>query len=307
MSSTRPGAPGGTTGLVVVGSIIWALDDSSAGRPGYLMRATTTSPHLKRVAQVGTYASGLAATRDRVWVVNGTGDPRDHAYKDSTVDEFDTSAHLLHEYRLVGAVSVAARGLKAWVNVPQGSPKATPGFPGFGSTTIDELSGGHIRSLTTIWWTVIAQAPMLGVLSNGQLATVTSGLGDSTKVWFIDSNTGRHIATTSVNLSGLPSLTIDGTDVLISVTSVATGGIAMVTPTTARVLVRCGNPTSVAASTLGAWTLSTKDSGAPAVARISETGCGPRTTLSGAGGTAQVTADGTSAWVLSLTSLSRVR
>jgi hypothetical protein len=290
---------------VVSGGVIWALEDSSAGRPGYLLRASTTRPKLVRVVKVGTYASGLAVTRDRVWVVNGTADPRDHAYKDSTVDEFRSDGRLLHEYRLAGAVSIAARGQTAWVNVPQSAPTGTSQPPKHGSTAIDELSAGRIKPVTTIWWTVTGDAPMLGLLPNGQLATVTSGPEGMTKVWFIDPNTARHAATT-VKLAGVPSLAIDGNDVLVAVSSVATGGIARVTATTSRLIPGCGNPQGVAASTTGDWALNDTDNGAPGVARISARGCGAETTLSGVNGVAQIASDRSSAWVLSLTRLSRV-
>ena len=303
VSNTKPGAPGGTVGLVLANGVLWGLDDSGAGQPGYLLRATTAHPHLVRVAKIGTYASGLAVTNDRVWVVNGSGDPRDHAYKDSTIDEFDTSARLLREYKVPGAASITARGHDAWVNIPQSAPPVTAGL---GSTAIDALSAGRVRHLTNIAWTVAAQAPTIGLLPDGRLVTLTSGSGDTTSVWFLDPSTGRHLATTTVELSGLASLAVRGNDVLVAVGSVTTGGVADVTATTARVLPHCGNPDSVAASVSSQWALSTVAQGAVAVSRVTSAGCGPLLTLGGAGGTAQIAADGPTAWILSVASLTRV-
>lgn len=305
VSSTPVVLPGGAAGLVVVGQTLWALEPSSAGQPGQLLRATTADPRLGVVASVGTYASGLAATPTRVWVAAPGSDPRDHAVLSDTVQEFDNAGHLLRSYHVLGASAVAASGDTAWVLAYQSS----------GTARVYELSAGAMRPLATLG---TANPPPPGVnpmqlTGDGGLAvavTNVAGAGIPVRLWLLDAATGATRSRVDLPFPGWASVAVQGSRVLVAGSAEAGQGGGVVAVQGEKVTTLDGCPTdralAVAASTQQAWLLDTETGG---TWLLGATGCAPGRLTQPAtplGGAATLAVPDQDAWVLAGGSLMRL-
>jgi hypothetical protein len=299
VSSTAEHVAGGVTGLAVRDGTIWALEASSAGHPGWLLRGTSKDPRFHRFAKVGTYAGGLAVTADREWVVNGTGSPRDKAFRSGTVDEYDTKGQVLHEYLVPNAVSVVAKGHRAWVMVLE---------PGTGVTRIDVLTNGTATKLTQLTPNAIANNGnnTLALRTDGRLVAITM-TAKAPHVWVLDAKSGRYISSTAIAINGTPSLAIVGDSAYVSAAA-TDGGVVFVQGSTARTLPNCGRYTQgVAASTGLAWTLDELHDRVDGVARVSSAGCGDYLQVPDVDGSRAMVASGHDLWVLTTIRLYLIR
>jgi hypothetical protein len=244
---------------VVAGQTLWAVEASGAGQPGRLLRATTADPRLSPVARVGTYTSGLAATRARVWVASPSSDPRDHAALADTVQEFDAVGHLLRTYPMPGASAVTADGDTAWVLASQDS----------GVVRVYRLSTGSVRLLATLG-TAIVPPPSwnpLQLTGDGSLAVVVNnvaGAGTPARLWLLDAATGATRGRVDLPFTGWASVAVQGSRVLVAGSGSSQAGQAggVVAVQDGKVTTLSGCPTdravTTAASAQQGWLVDTE-------------------------------------------------
>lgn len=291
------------------GNSIWAISGSSAGRPGHLWVAGPDRPDLRQLADVGTYPTSLAVVPGREWVVNDAAAPNDNAYKAGTVDEFDASGRLVHEYQLPknpGGVYVTAHGTDAWTLTPMNA-----------TVVVTHLANGRQNVIATLTEPNNADMITVGIAlrGDGRLAVLTDSTNPSgLQLWTVDPGSGAATGPITLPLGAWAegsSLAVQGDRVLVAGRNDGSAAPALVAVDAAGVhpLTGCGTLTvSVAADATGAW-LTTADgdtSQGLIVAPVGDAGCGPGLRLPGSGATPATGAWTGNVLVLSASTLSGV-
>ena len=268
------------------GNSIWAISGSSAGRPGHLWAADPERPDLRQLADVGTYPTSLAVVPGREWVVNDAAAPNDNAYKAGTVDEFDASGRLVHEYQLPknpGFVYVTARGTDAWTLMPRNA-----------TVVVTHLANGRQDVIATLTEPNKADVITVGIAlrGDGRLAVLTYSTNPTgLQLWTVDPTSGAATGPTALPLGAWAegsSLAVQGDRVLVAGRNDGSTAPALVAVDAAGVhpLTGCGALTvSVAADATGAWltTAAGDTSQGLVVAPVGESGCGAGLRLPGSG------------------------
>jgi hypothetical protein len=228
---------------------IWIAAAAATGRPGTLYYASPETPNPTPVAELGRYANDLAVTTTREWVANRGTDTPGTPTKPNTVQEFDTSGQLLHEYPVPGLLYVAARGSDAWALAQEGD-----------RAVVYRLSGGDLRRLTDLAGVTDIEpgSHHLAVRRDGRvLALAQDAASKGFALWSIDPTTGAHDAPTPVPFTRGPmSVGVNGDRVLVSGNQNTAGLLTLVSVDAAgvRPITNCGNwPVTLAANDDGAW------------------------------------------------------
>jgi len=252
---------------------IWIATRANQGRPGQLYAASPEFPNPAPVAELGRYASDLAVTSSREWVSNRGEDTPGTPTKPNTVQEFDTSAHLVHEYSVPGVQYVAARGDVAWALGQDG-----------GHAAVYRLAGGDVRRLADLDAVTSSElgSHHLAVRADGRVVVLAQdAASEGFALWAVDPDTGERGAPTPVPFTrGAMSVAVNGDRVLVSGNQNTAGLLTLVSVDAAgvRPITNCGNwPVTLAANDEAAWIAAGSNpdlSGDISLRQVGATSCG---------------------------------
>jgi hypothetical protein len=215
------------------------------------MRADARNPRqFYTVAHVGNDPVSISATSSRVWVVNqqhtGAG-----AASSPQVEEFGASGHLLHSYRIPGAVAVQAYDDVGVVESVMRS----------GEGDLVELSAGSLRQIAPVPHPAPVQPGAAGLVFDGVGRIGIGVIASSSRlaVMVVDLRTGTATRSPSVRMQGLVSIAHARTGFILGAANVAAGGICRFGATVKQFPKGPKEPTGLEATSAMLWVASSPD------------------------------------------------